>query len=159
VGTQLLGRRYHVFGQGLLGAGLATLYFGVYAAANFYHLIGAQPAFAWMGLVTLLAAGIAVRFDSMLVAVLVVLGGYGTPLMLSTGEVNFFGLNAYMLVLGVGVLAMCYWKNWPLVNLLSFLCTYGLVLASLERYDVSYFKDVMPFLVAFFVLFSAMTLL
>ena len=46
VGTQLFGRRYHVFGQGLFGAGLATLYFSVYAAANFYHLIGQQPAFA-----------------------------------------------------------------------------------------------------------------
>ena len=90
-----------------------------------------------MGLVTLLAAGIAVRFDSMLVAVLGVLGGYGTPLMLSTGEVNFFGLNAYVLVLGVGVLAMCYWKTRPLVNLLSFLCTYGLVLASLQNYNVA----------------------
>ena len=31
-----------------------------------------------MGLVALLAGGIAVRFDSMLVAVLGILGGYGT---------------------------------------------------------------------------------
>src|SRR5438876_123798 len=28
-GTQMLGRRYHLLGQGLLGAGLATLYFSV----------------------------------------------------------------------------------------------------------------------------------
>ena len=42
-GTRLLGRRYHVFGQGLLGGGLATLYFSVFAAANFYHLVEAAP--------------------------------------------------------------------------------------------------------------------
>ena len=158
-GTRLLGRRYHVFGQGLLGGGLATLYFSVFAAANFYHLIGPTPAFALMGLVTVLAGGISVRFDSLLVAVLGVLGGYGTPVMLSTGEVNFLGLYGYLLVLGVGVLAMCYWKNWPLVNLLSFVCTYVLLVLSLSDYTVEHFWEVMPFAIAFFVLFSTMTFL
>jgi uncharacterized membrane protein len=158
-GTRLLGQRYHVFGQGLLGGGLATLYFSVFAAANFYHLIGPTPAFALMALITLLAGGIAVYFDSMLVAVLGILGGYGTPIMLSTGEINFVGLYGYMLVLGIGVLAMCYWKNWPIVNLISFVCTYFLVFATLSDYSVEYFREVMPFLVAFFVLFSTMTFL
>ena len=31
-GTQMLGRKYHLFGQGLIGAGIATLYFSVFAA-------------------------------------------------------------------------------------------------------------------------------
>ena len=159
VGTQLLGRRYHVFGQGLLGAGLATLYFGVFAAANFYHLVAPSSAFFLMALVTVLAGGIAVRFNSMLVAVLGILGGYGTPVMLSTGEVNFPGLYGYLLVLGLGVLGMCYWKRWPLVNLLSFVGTYVLFFASLQPYDKTHFFEVMPFVTAFFVMFSAMTVL
>ena len=105
VGTRLLRGRYHVFGQGLLGGGLAVLYLSVYAAANFYQLIEPAPAFVLMGLITLLAGGIAVYFDSMLVAVLGIMGGYGTPIMLSTAEVNFVGLYGYMLILGIGVLA------------------------------------------------------
>lgn len=158
-GTALLGKRYHVFGQGLMGGGLATLYFSVYAAANFYQLVETIPAFALMGLITVLAGGISVRFNSMLIAVLGILGGYGTPLMLSTGRVDFPGLFGYMLILGIGVLCICYWKNWPLVNLLSFACTYALYFAAMQKYETSQFWNVIPFLTAFFVLFSTMTFL
>ena len=158
-GTQLLGRKYHVFGQGLMGGGLATLYFSVFAANNFYHLIDPLPAFALMGAITILAGGIAVWFDSMLVAVLGIIGGYGTPIMLSTGAVNFPGLFGYVLILGIGVLAICYWKNWPLVNYLSFFATYSLVFAAMADYEPSYFWEVFPFLAAFFALFSTMTFL
>lgn len=158
-GTRLLGRKYHIFGQGLMGGGLAILYFAVYAAANFYHLIEPTPAFVLMGLVTVVAGGIAVRFNSPLVAVLGIIGGYGTPIMLSAGTVNFLGLYGYMLVLGCGVLGMCYWKNWPLVNYLSFFATYTLFFASMRDYDVTHFGEVMPFLISFFVLFSTMAFL
>ena len=34
VGTQMLGRKYHLFGQGLIGAGIATLYLCVFAAQS-----------------------------------------------------------------------------------------------------------------------------
>lgn len=159
IGTRILGRQYHVLGQGLLGAGLSTLYFSVYAAANLYHLVSPSTAFALMGLVTVLAGGIAVRFDSMLVAVLGVIGGYGTPVMLSSGVVNFPLLLGYLLVLGIGVLAICYWKNWPLVNYLSFAATYGLTATALADSDAWTFRQVFPFLVAYFVLFSTMTFL
>ncbi|HEY4259471.1 MAG TPA: DUF2339 domain-containing protein, partial [Schlesneria sp.] len=128
-GTRLLGRKYHVFGQGLLGGGLAILYFAVYAAANFYHMIEPAPAFALMGLVTILAGGIAVRFNSILVAVLGIIGGYATPMMLPSAGTHFPELYGYMLILGIGVLGLCYWKNWPLVNYLSFFATYALYFA------------------------------
>lgn len=158
-GARLLGRKYHVLGQGLMGGGLATLYFSVFAAANFYHLITQLPAFVLMGVVTVVAGGIAVRSGSILVAVLGIIGGYSTPILLSTGVVNFPALFGYLLILGIGVLGICYWKNWPLVNYLSFLCTYGLFFLSMQAYDVSQFVEVMPFLTGFFILFSTMTFL
>ena len=158
-GTRLLGRKYHVFGQGLMGGGLAILYFAVYAAANFYHLIGQIPAFVLMGLITVLAGGIAVRFNSILVAVLGIIGGYGTPVMLSDIPASFPGLYCYLLVLGIGVLGMCYWKNWPLVNYLSFLATYSLFFKSMQEYNATHFAEVMPFVISFFVLFSTMAFL
>jgi uncharacterized membrane protein len=158
-GTRLLGRKYHLMGQGLLGGGLTTLYFAVFAAANFYHLIEMPPAFVLMIVITALAGAVAVRFDSILVAVLGIIGGYGTPVMLSTGAVNFLGLFGYMLVLGVGVLCLCYWKNWLLVNYLSFVATYLLFFASMRKYEEEHFWEVMPFLAGFFVLFSTMTFL
>src|SRR5262249_50090786 len=88
-GVGVLGTKYQVMGQGLLGGGIATLYFSIFAAVSFYQLIGAYTAFALMALITVCAGVLAVRLDSMLVAVLGLLGGYGTPVMLATGEKNF----------------------------------------------------------------------
>jgi len=155
-GTRMLGKKYHLFGQGLLGAGIATLYFSVFAAVNFYEMIEVLPGFALMALITLSAGVMAVRFNSPLVAVLGIIGGYGTPIMLSTGVVDFAGLFAYMLVLGGGILGISYKKNWHLLSYLSFLCTYGLFFMAMRSYELVYFWEVMPFLAAFFVLFSTM---
>ncbi len=158
-GTRLLGGRYALIGQGLLGGGLATLYFSVYASHQLFGLVAMVPAFALMCGVTLLAGGIAVRFNSILVAVLGIIGGYCTPLMFSTAPVDLPVLFGYLLVLGVGVLAICSWRNWPLVNLLAFVATWTLVPAALRHYQTDQFGEVYPFVVGFFVLFSTMTFL
>ncbi len=153
-GTRLLGTLYHLLGQGLIGGGIATLYFSVFAAVSFYHLIDAYPAFALMALITVAAGVMAVRFDSLLIAVLGIIGGYGTPILLSTGGVNFVGLFAYMLLLGCGILGISLKKNWHLLNYLGFACTYGLFAASMKDYTTAEFWNVMPFLAGFFVLYS-----
>lgn len=161
-GTRLLGRRYHALGQGLMGGGLATLYFAIFAAHQMFDLIDAGPAFALMAAVTVLAGGTAVVFDSMLVAILGIIGGYATPFMLDTAPASPVPLFIYLLVLGCGVLGLCFWKNWPLVNLLAFLGTWGLVVPALGDpmlYDKSQFFDVFPFVVGFFLLFSTATFL
>lgn len=160
-GTQMLGRRYHLFGQGMIGAGIATLYFSVFAAHSLYHRIDNLTAFALMMAVTCLAGWVAVRFNSILVAVLGILGGFGTPVMLQTGAVNFVGLYSYLLILGLGVFGVSYKKNWHLLNYLSFVGTYALVLATMRQwhYQSRDFWQVMPFLVAYFILYSTMTFL
>jgi uncharacterized membrane protein len=159
VGINMLGKKYQAFGQGLIGGGIATLYFSIFAAFHFYHKIDILPAFALMIFITICAGGIAVRANSMIIAVLGILGGFGTPVMLSTGVVNFVGLFAYMLLLGCGVLGISYWKNWRLLSYLSFACTYILFFMSMSQYEVKYFWHVMPFLTAFFVLYSTMVFL
>jgi uncharacterized membrane protein len=159
-GTRLLGGKYELLGHGLMGTGIATLYFAVFAAANLYELISTDTAFIFMGLVTVLAGGVALRFDTKLVAILGVLGGYGTPLMLTSDTVNFIGLYGYLTILGLGVLWMCSYKQWPLLHYLSLICNYALVLISLQAYDPNvHFTQVMPFLVGFFVIYSTMVYL
>jgi len=158
-GIRLLGRKYHLLGQGLIGGGIATLYFAVFAAFHFYHLIEMPVAFGLMLLVTVVTGALAVRLNSMLVAVLGILGGYGTPVMLSTGEVNFVGLFSYMLLLGSGVLGISYRKKWHLLNYLSFVCTYILFFGAMQKYTVDDFWKVFPFLSAYFILFSTMVFL
>ena len=89
-----------------MGGGIATLYFSVYAAHHTHGLIGMYPAFALMAFITVCSGVMAVGFNSMLVAVLGILGGYGTPIMLHTGTVDFVGLFTYLLLLGCGVLGI-----------------------------------------------------
>ncbi len=156
-GTRLLSGKYRLLGHGLIGAGIATLYFSVFAAANFYQLIPLHTALAGMVFVTLCAAAMAVRFNSLLVAVLGVIGGYGTPIMLEAPGVQFAGLFTYMLVLGAGVLVIAYRKNWRLLNALSFLCNYALFFRAMDaHYTDAYFWQVMPFVIAFFALYSTL---
>lgn len=168
-GLRALGTKYRPLGHTLIGGGIAVLYFSVFAAFRWYGLFSqALPkpqdqlaAFGLMILITVAACGMAIRFNSLLVAILGILGGYFTPVMLSTDEVNFVGLYSYMTLLGCGVLAVNYRKNWHLLNYLSFICTYGLFFASMAKapYKVDNFWEVMPFLTAFFILFSTSTFL
>jgi uncharacterized membrane protein len=155
IGIRLLGKRYHLIGQGLLGAGLAVWYAALFSAANLYGLIGTGTAFLLMACVTVGAGFMAVRFNSLLIAILGIIGGYGTPIMLSTDTVNFPGFYGYMLVLGCGVLGIAHRRNWHLLNALACVATYSL--ASLSLYDAfepAFFWQVSPFLTAFFILFS-----
>jgi uncharacterized membrane protein len=154
-GVRLLAGRYRLLGHGLMGAGLAALYFAIFAACNFYHLIPSLAAFGLMSLVTIAAGVLAVRFATPLVAVLGLLGGYATPVMLSTGQADFIGLYSYLLLLGAGTLGIATARRWHLLNALSFLANYLLVFLSIqEHYRPELFWTVMPFIAAFFVLFS-----
>ena len=133
-GTHMLGRKYHLLGQGLIGAGIASLYLSVFAAHSFYGKIDDLTALGLMITVTCVAGWIAVRFNSILVAVLGILGGYGTPVMLQTHVVNYVGLYSYLLILGLGVFGVSYKKDWHLLNYLSFFNTYSLVFATLKMW-------------------------
>lgn len=157
-GIRLLGKQYHLLGQGLMGGGMATLYFALYAASMLFGLVRIDVCFLLMILVTLGAGVLSVRFNSMLMAILGIIGGYGTPIMLSTGEGNLVSLFSYMLLLGAGVFGIVHRKNWHLLITLSFVFNYVLYFSAVGRYyNPSMFVHVMGFLAAFFILYSTMS--
>ena len=158
-GGNILGGTYHLIGQGLLGAGLVTLYFAVYAAHGMFHVIDMVSAFALMMVVTTLATSLAVRFNSLLVAVIGVLGGYATPVFMESTTVNYPGLLGYMLVLGFGVLGVSWWRKWHLLQLLALGSDILLFQLSMRHYGQSDFPVVMPFAASRFLLFSTMAFL
>ncbi len=158
-GTQLLGRKYQIIGQGLMGGGLITLYFSVFAAQAFYHLITPTVAFSLMALVTVLAGSIAVGFSSILVAVLGVLGGYGTPVLIQSDNPSLPILHTYMLILAVGILGVCAGRKWPLVHFLAFVCHYILFASSIFNFGPNCYMEALPFVGCYFLLFSTMPFL
>ncbi|MFM7057052.1 MAG: DUF2339 domain-containing protein [Planctomycetota bacterium] len=156
-GARLLGGHYQLIGQGFLGGGIATLYFSVFASHGLYRLVDLPVAFGMMAMVTMLSGVVTLVFDSRLTAVLGVLGGYLTPVMLSSGVVNYPGLNTYLLVLGLGILGVSAFRHSPLLGYLGFFCHHVLVQSSLAGYQpAANFWQVQPFLVAFFAMFSTM---
>lgn len=157
-GYRLFGKKYHLMGQGLFGGGLAALYFSMYAAGPRYGLIPIPMAFLLMILITITAGLLSVRVNSLLVAILGIIGGFCTPIMLSTGKPDFMVLYTYMLILGAGVFALSQVKAWRLLNYLSFLFTWMLVLGSLFQYRDSYFNVVITLLSLLFALHAAIVI-
>ena len=70
-------------------------------------------------LVTLAAAGLALRYESRAVAVLGILGGFVTPLFLADRLPGQWEILTYVLVLDLGVLALAVARNWRWFTLLA----------------------------------------
>ncbi|HKG23393.1 MAG TPA: DUF2339 domain-containing protein [Blastocatellia bacterium] len=134
---ELLRRRgYQSYSAGLSGGGILILYLSIYASFAFYQLIGQLPAFFLMALVTTAAALLAARYDALPIAVLGLIGGFLTPILLSTGVDNQAGLFGYIALLDAGVLALAYRKQWRSLNYMAFAATTLMMLAWLiEWYD------------------------
>ena len=112
-------RRYRVSGQSLCATGVLVLYGNIFAAHVFYHLIALVPAFASMAIVTGAAFFLAVRMNAQVIVVLGLLGGFLTPVLLSTGLDNPPALFGYIAVLNIGIAAVALRKRWDYLILLA----------------------------------------
>src|SRR5207302_7359592 len=101
-----------VFGLYLTGGGLATLYLTTYAAFQLYDLLSQAVAFGLLVLVTILACLLALVYDTQWLAVLGLIGGFLTPVILSTGQGAQVVLMSYMVLLNAGILAIAAYKRW-----------------------------------------------
>jgi len=88
--------------QALAGAGLATLYAAFYLAGALYGLIGPAVAFAGLAGVTALAIGLTFRFG-LPAAVLGLVGGFATPLMVASESANVPVLSFYLALTTAGL--------------------------------------------------------
>jgi uncharacterized membrane protein len=112
-------RRYRVSGQSLCATGVLVLYGNIFAAHVFYHLIDLVPAFASMAIVTAAAFFLAVRMNAQVIVILGLLGGFLTPVLLSTGVDNPTALFGYIAVLNIGIAAVALRKRWDYLLLLA----------------------------------------
>ena len=112
-GVRLLRREYRPLGQALAGAGLAGLYTSAFAAHAFYHLIPRGASGTLMVAITGSAVLLAARLDARILAALAWIGGYMTPMLLSTGEDKALALFLFLAVLDAGALILDHRKPWP----------------------------------------------
>jgi hypothetical protein len=124
VGSQWLVKRdQEAVANALAGAGVVVLYGATWAAENLYGLIGGLPAGVLMVLITVVCVTLAVRREARFIAALGLLGGFATPLLVTTGIDSPAALFGYILLLDLGVLWLARARGWPLLSLLSLIGT------------------------------------
>lgn len=156
-GTIFRKRNMETFGLYLIGGGIAILYASTFAGFQLYHLFDQLPSFGIMVLITILAGTLAIVYDTKWLAVLGLIGGFLTPLLLSTGQDNQIGLMSYMTILNLGLLGIAFYKKWDLLNALGFVFTYLLYTAwHFGHYSTLKFWPAIIFLNIFYLIYSVM---
>ena len=159
LGWRLRTRRAQ-YAQILQGGAIAVLYLTLFAAFKFYNLLEVGPAFVLMVVVAALAAALAVLQNARSLAVIGALGGFATPLLVSSGSGNHVALFSYYLVLDLGIAAVAWHKTWRSLNLIGFIATFLVATAwGVLDYRPDRYATSQGFLIAFFLLFVAIMLM
>ena len=153
---QKLRATYLNYSDILMASGIGILYLSIYASYGFYHLVEPSVAFVLMGLVTAFGMVLAIAGGTIGLGILSTLGGFITPVLLSTGENHLVTLSVYMIILDLGVFGVAWFKKWASLNYLSFAGTVVLFEGWLGSF---YSKDQLLvtffFVTVFFLIFLA----
>ena len=157
IAMSLAGFRYHqrgwrVFSQILTAGGIVLLYLSTYAAFGYYHLVGQKSAFAFLAILMAEAAALALVYNAPAIAIMALIGGFLTPVLLHSGRDQYQSFFAYLIVLDAGALALL--KHW---RGLSSIAYFGTQLLFWIWYDENYHHQkrgaVLIFQTAIFLLF------
>jgi len=126
VGGVVMSRKdFAALSQTLCATGVVVLYAVTFACRSIYHFefFGPLPTFLLMALITTTAFLLAVRLNALVVAILGILGGFLTPILLSTGQDNPLGLFGYIAILDAGLVFVALNKRWHFLTALGVLGT------------------------------------
>jgi uncharacterized membrane protein len=153
----LAGFRYHqrgwrIFSQILTSGGIVLLYLSTYAAFGYYHLVGQKTSFAFLAILIAEAAALALVYNAPAIAIMALIGGLLTPVLLHSDRDQYRSFFTYLVVLDAGALALL--KHW---RGLSSIAYYGTQLLFWIWYDENYHHQkrgaVLVFQTAIFLLF------
>jgi len=153
----LLARGYKYFSEGIAGLGAAVLYLSLWAGWHYYHIFPQDIAFMAMIVVTAVTLLVAVGRNSERIAFLALVGGLITPILVSTGENHEVSLFTYLTILGAGVLAIAWVRDWKSLPPVQFLATLVYFWGWYsEFYRADELATTVLFATVFFVLFAAL---
>lgn len=125
IGLKLRQKRYG-YAISLQGAGLAIVYFTLFAAYRLYDILPPGLAFALLAILAVVSAAFALMQNALPLALLAFGGGFLAPLLTSTGSNNLVGLFSYYLLLNAALAWLAHYKTWKVLNVLGALMTFGL---------------------------------
>jgi uncharacterized membrane protein len=145
-------RNWRVFSQILTAGGIVLLYLCTYAAFGYYHLATQKPAFVYLAILVAEAAGLALLYDAPAIAIMALIGGFLSPILLRSDRDQYRSLFGYIAALDLGALALL--KHWPGLGSLAFAGTHLLFwLWYGDRYHPQKLGAVMAFQTIVFLLF------
>jgi uncharacterized membrane protein len=148
-------RGYAAFSYSLKAVGSGVLYLSLWAAFSLYQLVDSGVAFAAMIAVTGFNGFLAWVQDAELLALYAIVGGFSTPLLLSTGQNHEVALFTYLLLLDAAVLVLVALKPWSRLLCAAFAGTvFFFAEWSLQYYSQDQFGTTVFFLACFFLIFA-----
>ena len=145
-------RNYAVFSYSLKAVGIGTIYLSLWGAFQIYHLIPAAVAFVAMAVVTAATIAMALSQDAELLASFALVGGFSSPVLLSTGQNHEAVLFSYVGLLDLAILAVAMFKPWRRLLWGSFV---GTIVLYTGWYLEYYSLDQRALTVAFAAFFAA----
>lgn len=157
-----LRKSFAAFSSVLVGGGIAVLYLTISIAFHEYQIFSQTVAFMLMVIITGFTILLAITYKRVELAVLAILGGFGSPFMVSTQEGNYIVLFTYILILDAGMLVLAYYKKWSLVNIISYAFTLLLfgswISAKFDSSNSSMVHGALIFATLFYFIFFAMNI-
>ncbi|HEX9975699.1 MAG TPA: DUF2339 domain-containing protein [Dehalococcoidales bacterium] len=129
--------KYPTLAQAITGGGVALLYLSIFAAFALFELIPFYPAVFLLLLVSIGSALLALRYNSMALAIIGIFGAFTAPYILGALGPGIPGdqqtgtaiqLLVYIVVVDLGVIALSTFRNWrwfTLLALVSSLAAFG----------------------------------
>jgi uncharacterized membrane protein len=139
-------KRYPIMTRVLSGGGIAVLYLSIFASFATYHLVSIYVAVVFLLIISALSIVLALRHDSMALAILGILGAFFAPYILGgfgeaaagvSSRSRALQLLVYLIVVDIGVLVLSAFRNWrwfTLLALASSLITYGFWYGEFHRH-------------------------
>lgn len=111
---------YTSFSSVLVGGGLAVLYFTITLAYHQFHLFNQASSFIILVVITCFAVVLSLLYNKQELAIIALIGGLVSPLMVSNDHANYHGLFIYLIILNTGLLVIAYYKSWRILNISAF---------------------------------------
>jgi uncharacterized membrane protein len=141
------------------GGGVGVLYLTAFTALKF-AVIPAGFALAFLVLIAVFSAILAIKQDARSLAVMGISGGFLAPILTSTGSGSHIALFGYFALLNAGIFAMAWYKTWRPLNLLGFVFTFGIATSwGALKYRPELLASTEPFLILFFLFYVGIALL
>ncbi|NQT30718.1 MAG: DUF2339 domain-containing protein [Deltaproteobacteria bacterium] len=175
IGLAMLGagywwrKRYPILTQVFSGGGIAVLYLSIFASFAIYDIVHFYVAFAFLFLVSIVSAILALRYNSMSLAILGIIGAFIAPFILGAfggsgsaagGAGQAVQLLAYVILVDIGVLILSSFRNWRWFTLLALGCSliaFGVWHSEFER-DISLATAEIGITIIFLIFAGATTL-